>query len=175
MNPAPGPTADANDVPHTPLRPPSQVMRLARMGTFHPTRVSFVRTLVRRMARERWHIERERFDLDADGFGDIVYRVVTPAGTLRFVAFSNHLDPSERTDRVIATQWNATFVLTAAEVDDALLAKYRANVPLQEAGRCHPFDLVLSRANRSVRLFEHVVECLAHGRQPAFAKLAEVG
>ena len=150
-------------------------MRLARMGAFHPTRVSFVRTLVRRMARERWRIERERFDLDANGYGDVVYRVVTPAGTLRFVAFSNWLDPSERTDRVIATQWDTTFVLTAAEVDDALLASYRANIPRQEAGRCHPFDLVLSRANKSVRLFEHVVECLADGRQPAFAKVAEVG
>ena len=163
------------DIPHTLLRPPSKVMRLARMGAFHPTRVSFVRTLVRRMARERWRIERERFDLDPDGYGDVVYRVVTPAGTLRFVAFSSWLDPSERTDRVIATQWDSTFVLAAAEVDDALLADYRQNIPLQEAGRCHPFDLVLSRANRSVRLFEHVVECLADGRQPAFAKLAEVG
>ena len=150
-------------------------MRLARMGAFHPTRVSFVRTLVRRMAREQWRIERERFDLDADGYGDIVYRVVTPTGTLRFVAFSNWLDPSDRTDRVIATQWDSTFVLTSAEVDDALIANYRKNIPLQEAGRCHPFDLVLSRANRSVRLFEHTVDCLANGRQPAFAKLAEVG
>ena len=145
------------------------------MGAFHPTRVSFVRTLVRRMARERWRIERERFDLDAGGYGDVVYRVATPCGTLRFVAFSSYLDPSERTDRVIATQWDATFVLTAAEVDDALLESYRANIPLQEAGRCHPFDLVLSRANKSVRLFEHVAECLADGRQPAFARLAEVG
>ena len=145
------------------------------MGAFHPSRVSFVRTLVRRMARERWRIERERFDLDADGYGDVVYRVATPAGTLRFVAFSNHLDPSERTDRVIATQWDSTFVLTAADVDDALIEEYRANIPLQEAGRCHAFDLVLSRANKSVRLFEHVVACLADGRQPAFAKIAEVG
>ena len=163
------------DIPHALLRPPSKVMRLARMGAFHPTRVSFVRTLVRRMARERWRIERERFDLDADGYGEIVYRVTTPAGVLRFVAFSSYLDPSERTDRVIATQWDTTFVLTAAEVDDTLLASYRANIPLQEAGRCHPFDLVLSRANKSVRLFQHVVECLASGRQPTFAKVAEVG
>ena len=175
MKPASDPGGGERGVAHVPLRPPSKVMRLARMGAFHPTRVSFVRTLVRRMARERWRFERERFDLDANGYGDVVYRVVTPAGTLRFVAFSNWLDPSERTDRVIATQWDSTFVLTAAEVDDALLADYRKNVPLQEAGRCHPFDLVLSRANRSVRLFEHVVECLADGRQPAFAKLAEVG
>ena len=167
--------AGPDEFPHTPLRPPSKVMRLARMGAFHPTRVSFVRTLVRRMARERWRIERERFELDADGYGEIVYRVATPDGVLRFVAFSRYLDPSKRTDRVIATQWDTTFVLTAAEVDDALLADYRRNIPLQEAGRCHPFDLVLSRANRSVRLFEHVVECLASARQPAFAKIAEVG
>ena len=167
--------ASSDEIPHTPLRPASKVMRLARMGAFHPTRVSFVRTLVRRMARERWRIERERFDLDADGYGEIVYRVTTPTGVLRFVAFSSYLDPSERTDRVIATQWDTTFVLTAAEVDDTLLANYRANIPLQEAGRCHPFDLVLSRANKSVRLFRHVVECLASGRQPTFAKVAEVG
>ena len=175
MKLAPETATGANHIPNAPLRPPSRVMRLARMGAFHPTRVSFVRTLIRRMARERWRIERERFHLDADGYGDIVYRVVTPAETLRFVAFSNWLDPSDRTDRVIATQWDSTFVLTSAEVDDALIADYRKNVPLQEAGRCHPFDLVLSRANRSVRLFEHAVECLADGRQPAFSKLAEVG
>ncbi len=173
--PSSGPAGGADHIPHAPLRPPSTVMRLARMGAFHPTRVSFVRTLVRRMARERWRIERERFNLDAQGYGDVVYRVVTPAGTLRFVAFSNRLDPRERTDRVIATRWDTTFVLTASRVDEALLADYRENVPLQEAGRCHPFDLVLSRANRSVRLFEHVVDCLADGRQPAFTRLAEVG
>ena len=166
---------ESGELPHTPLRRPSKVMRLARMGAFHPTRVSFVRTLVRRMARERWRIERERFDVDADGYGDVVYRVVTPAGTLRFVAFSTWLNPSERTDRVIATRWDSTFVLTAAEVDDALVADYRQNIPLQEAGRCHPFDLVLSRANRSVRLFEHVVQCLSDGRQPAYVTLAGVG
>ena len=145
------------------------------MGAFHATRVSFARTLVRRMARERWRIGRERFDLDAGGYGEIVYRIATPAGELRFAAFSNPLDPSERTDRVIATRWDTTFVLTAAKVDEALLARYRENVPLQEAGRCHPFDLVLSRANKSMRLFEHTVDCLAHGRQPEFARLAEVG
>ena len=76
---------------------------------------------------------------------------------------------------MIATRWDTTFVLTGARVDDALLAHYRANVPLQEAGRCHPFDLVLSRANRSMRLFEQAVECLAQGDQPGFASIAEVG
>jgi hypothetical protein len=48
-------------------------------------------------------------------------------------------------------------------------------VPKQEAGRLGPGELVLSRANRSVRLFDHVVERLAEGRQPDPGRLAEVG
>ena len=80
---------DVHSIPHAALRPASAVMRLERMGTFHATRVSFARTLIRRMARERWRIERERFDLDANGHGEVVYRIETPAGELRFVAFSN--------------------------------------------------------------------------------------
>ena len=44
------------------LRPPEAVMRLERMGSFHPTRLSFMRVLLRRIAREGWAIERERFE-----------------------------------------------------------------------------------------------------------------
>lgn len=36
-------------------------------------------------------------------------------------------------------------------------------------------ELTLSRANRSVRLFEHVVDSLAAGRQPDPVKVDEVG
>ncbi len=48
-------------------------------------------------------------------------------------------------------------------------------VPLQEAGRCQASELVLSRANRSVRLFDHVVEQLSQGRQPDRDRLAATG
>ena len=33
-------------------RPPEQVMRLARLGSAHPTRLSFLRVLLRRMQAE---------------------------------------------------------------------------------------------------------------------------
>ena len=46
------------------------------------------------------------------------------------------------------------------------LAKAKANVPLQEAGRNPNNVLVLARANKSVRVFEHIVEALARGEQP---------
>ena len=52
-----------------PLRPPSQVMRLARMGCFHQTRLSFMRALLRDLKRERWKFARESWRVDARGEG----------------------------------------------------------------------------------------------------------
>ncbi len=150
-------------------------MDLVRLGSLFATRVSFTRTLVRRMAREGWRISCPRFQVDARGVGQAVFAVDTPAGRLGFVAFCEHLEPRERTDRVIATRWDATFALLEGDPDADTVARLAAHVPRQEAGRVSPRELVLSRANRSVRLFEHVVDALAAGRQPEPAQLARVG
>ncbi len=48
-------------------------------------------------------------------------------------------------------------------------------MPLQEAGRISERELVLSRANRSVRLWSHVVDALAEGRQPDSEMIEDVG
>ncbi len=145
------------------------------MGSFHPTRLSFARALVRRMAREDWTVCRQRFDLDDTGTGTAIYRVATPLRPIWFVVFADHLDPADRTDRVIAEKWDATFTLTEAEPDTETLARLAAAVPRQEAGRCSERELVLSRANKSVRLFDHVADRLAAGRQPDRNRLLEVG
>jgi hypothetical protein len=150
-------------------------MRLDRVGSFHPTSISFTRTLLRRMAREVWRFEQVRFDLDDAGIGTAVYRVETPDAPVWFVVFADHLDPADRTDRVIAEKWDATFTLTTREPDAAALVRLAANIPLQEVGRCSSSEMVLSRANKSVRLFDHVVEALAGGRQPDRAKILDVG
>jgi hypothetical protein len=168
------PNADPN-IPQVPLRTAPMVMRLARVGSFHPTRISFTRTLVRRMARERWQLSRTRFDLDDTGVGTAVYRIDTSQAPVWFVVFAEHLEPADRTDRVIAEKWDVTFTLTTSEPDATEIGRLRANVPLQEAGRCSSRELVLSRANKSLRLFDHVVESLAGGRQPERDKLLEVG
>ncbi|MGI9302175.1 MAG: hypothetical protein ACR2RB_05625 [Gammaproteobacteria bacterium] len=157
------------------MRPPAKVMRLPRLGAFHQTRLSFSRSLIRTMIREQWRIERPVFDLDAQGFGTVVYQVHTPRGRYGFVAFSDHLDPQNRTDRVIAERWDATFALIEGDATPARVADLRANIPKQEAGRCCAGDIVLSRANRSVRMFEHVVDQLAAGRQPDRHEVIKVG
>ncbi len=157
------------------LREPAKVMRLERMGSFHQTRLSFMRVLLRRLDRERWSIERSSWRIGATGEGVAVYRARGPQSIYSLVCFAHHLEPEERTDRVIAERWDATFTLMDGEPSEADLERLAANVPLQEAGRCSERELVLSRANKSVRLFEHVVERLAAGNQPDADQIETVG
>jgi len=156
-------------------RPPSEVMRLDRMGCSHPTRLSFLRQLLRRITAEGWRFDRPVWDMDARGVGRAVYRMTGPEGALCLVAFGHDLPADQRSDRVIATAWDATFALFDGTPDAADLDRLGANVPLQEAGRVTPRELSLSRANRSVRLFNHTVERLAAGAQPDARMLRETG
>ncbi|MEB8387381.1 hypothetical protein OO012_09085 [Rhodobacteraceae bacterium KMM 6894] len=157
------------------LRPPETVMTLARMGSFHQSRLSFMRILLRRIKYESWTFSRPRFDIDARGVGVAVYTAHTPHRAYSLVAFANDLAPDKRSDRVIATEWDATFTLFDGIPTDADITRLRANVPLQEAGRVTEQELSLSRANRSVRLWDHVVATLAAGHQPDVVKCADVG
>jgi hypothetical protein len=158
-----------------PLRPAQQVMQIERLGAMHQSRLSFMRSLVRRIMRERWHISLAKCDLDADGYGTVVYHVKTANRLYSFVLFSNYLAPEDRNDRVIASKWDLTMALVDGEVDDAYLAQLSENVPKQEAGRVDARVFVLSRANRSARNFEYMVDALARGEQPSVEKISQVG
>ncbi|HIG66338.1 MAG TPA: hypothetical protein EYQ44_00650 [Porticoccaceae bacterium] len=158
-----------------PMRPASQVMQLERLGSFHQSRLSFMRTLVRRMVVENWQVSSSVFDLDEQGYGTVVYQIEAKYGTFSYVLFSHYLDPENRNDRVIADQWDLTMALCEGTVDTEQLDFLRHNVPKQEAGRVDSRVLVLSRANRSGRTFEYVINELASGRQPNVDVIAEVG
>lgn len=157
------------------LRDPDVVMRLSRMGSAHPMRLSFLRVLLRRLKAEGWRFDRPLWDIDARGVGRAVYRARGPERTYCLVAFAHDLPDDMRSDRVIATAWDATFALVDGEPTAADLDRLAANVPMQEAGRITAKELSLSRANRSVRLFSHVVDRLAGGRQPDLAEIDAVG
>lgn len=168
-------TFDPNPETENFRRRPAEVMTLARMGSAHPTRLSFLRHLLRRMTGGEWRFERSVWQMDDKGVGRAVYRAIGPDRTYSLVAFAHDLPPEMRSDRVIATAWDATFTLFDGTPDDADLNRLEANVPLQEAGRISQRELSLSRANRSVRLFTHVVDCLAAGHQPDMAEIDAVG
>jgi hypothetical protein len=156
-------------------RPPGVVMRLARMGSFHQTRLSFMRALLRRLKRESWTFRRNLWALDDNGFGRAVYTVYGPERAYSLVAFSHYLADEMRSDRVIATAWDATFALFDGVPGEDDLDRLAQNVPRQEAGRISDSELSLSRANKSVRLWKHVVDRLAAGEQPDRDQLEAVG
>ncbi len=156
-------------------RPPEVVMRLARMGSFHQTRLSFMRTLLRRLKHEKWKFKRNLWALDDQGFGTAIYTVYGPDRCYSLVAFSHHLIDDLRSDRVIATAWDATFTLYDGIPTEADLERLRQNVPKQEAGRISDSELCLSRANRSVRLWQQVIDNLSLGKQPDRELLEAVG
>ncbi len=157
------------------MRPPDQVMSLDRMGASFQTRLSFMRNLVRKMAREQWRFECLRFNINELGYGHSVYAVHTPERTYSLVAFTNEITPEQRSDRVVAEAWDATFNLFDGVPTEADIQRLAKNTPKQEAGRYQSSELVLARANKSVRLFEHVVSCLAAGKQPDIDTVAPVG
>jgi hypothetical protein len=156
-------------------RDPALVMKLDRLGSIHQCRLSFMRILTRRMKQENWTFTRPVFEIDDKGVGHAVYTATGPERAYSLVAFAHDLPAEQRSDRVIATAWDATFTLfdgvpTAAEIEQ--LSK---NIPLQEAGRVSVSSLSVSRANRSVRLWEHMVSALASGQQPDREMVDKVG
>lgn len=157
------------------LREPATVMRLARLGSLHQCRLSFMRQLTRRMAREKWSFSRRAFDIDDHGVGYAVYRAQGPERVYSLVAFAHDLPPEQRSDRVIAEAWDATFTLFDGVPTDQDIERLSRNVPVQEAGRISETELSLSRANRSCRLWRHVVDQLAQGKQPEPDQIASVG
>lgn len=155
-----------SDVPAVDLRAPDHVMRLRRMGASFPTRLSFLRTLLRRLAAEAAEVSRPVWAINDQGFGHAVYSVNLGGYTYSLVAVSTDLPPEMRTDRVIATAWDTAYVLYDGVPSPDEIARIVAAAPKQEASRYTERDLVLSRANKSVRLFAHVVEALRNGQQP---------
>ncbi len=150
-------------------------MKLARLGCFHQTRLSFMRVLLRRLAREKWSFARTAWNIDAKGEGHAVYEISGNGRIYSLVAFGKEIDPAKRTDRVIADEWDSTFALHDGRVSKTDIERLSRNIPKQEAGRFSAAEIVLARANKSVRLFELVTARLAEGRQPTEAELDEVG
>src|SRR5690242_390813 len=75
------------------LRPAARVMDLERLGSHFQSRLSFVRSSMRRMMNEQWRIQRTCFDLDAEGFGTAIYRIDTASAHYHCVIFSMYLPP----------------------------------------------------------------------------------
>ena len=153
----------------------SDIMTLDKMGSRYPSRLSFSRSMLRRLFFDNWKISKSKFDLDDNGYGTVVYEITINNNIYSLVCFSQHLDSADRSDRVIAEKWDTAYSLINGKLDDQELDRLRKNVPLQESGRNSSKELILSRANKSVRLFEYVADCLSNGIQPDINEINKVG
>ena len=155
------------------LREPSIVMKLSKLGSFHQSKLSFLRSFLNEF--KDWKYSRDLFDLDTNGFGRAVYSFQKNKRIYSLVCFANKIQDEDRSDRVIATKWDAAFTLHDGVPTKMDLDRLSNNVPKQEVGRVSYKELTLSRANKSLRVFEHVVESLSNGSQPDKKILSDVG
>ena len=155
------------------LRDPKEVMKLSRLGSFHQSKLSFLRSFLREF--KNWDYKRDLLDLDENGFGIVIYSFRKEKRIYSLICFANKITDQERSDRVIATKWDAAFTLFDGIPTKQDIERLKKNVPKQEVGRMSYKELTLSRANKSVRIFNYVAECLSKGQQPDKKKLAEVG
>jgi len=155
------------------LRDPKNLMKLSKLGSFHQSKLSFLRSFLNEF--KHWKYNRDLFQLDEQGYGKAVYSFSKNKRTYSLICFANQIKDDERSDRVIATKWDAAFTLYDGIPSKQDLDRLLNNVPKQEVGRLSYKELTLSRANKSVRLFEHVIKSLANGKQPDIKILSSVG
>tara|TARA_B100001057_G_scaffold440095_1_gene473771 strand:+ start:975 stop:2636 length:1662 start_codon:yes stop_codon:yes gene_type:complete len=155
------------------LRNPNTIMKLSRLGSFHQSRLSFLRSFLNEF--KDWQYSRDLFDLNSKGYGTAVYSFKKKDRVYSLICFANKIDDDERSDRVIATKWDAAFTLHDGVPLKEDIERLRNEVPKQEVGRLSYKELTLSRANKSVRVFNNVVESLSSGHQPNLDLLEKVG
>ena len=155
------------------LRNPNVVMKLSRLGSFHQSKLSFLRSFLKEF--KDWEYKRDLFELNEFGYGTVVYSFKKDFRVYSLICFANKLNEKERSDRVIATKWDAAFVLYDGVPSKKDIDRLKKEVPKQEVGRLSYKELTLSRANKSVRVFDHVVKRLSEGNQPDIDLLSKVG
>ena len=155
------------------LRDPNTIMKLSRLGSFHQSKLSFLRSFLDEF--KDWEYKKDLFDLDKNGHGIAIYSFKKKDRVYSLVCFANKINDEERSDRVIATKWDAAFTLHDGVPTKQDIERLKNEVPKQEVGRLSYKELTLSRANKSVRLFNHVVESLSKGFQPDLDQLKKVG
>lgn len=155
-------------------RPAEKVMQPQSLSAIQPCRLSGTRALMNRMIRERWDIRVERFDVDANAQGTVVYSIKTPSREFSFIGFSRPPSRTARTGRIIGRAWDMMGTLNEGPASEADIEAAREELPKLYSGRATQNALIWCRSNRSMRIFDQTLAALAEGRQPNVDELAQV-
>ena len=158
-----------------PLRHPANVMKLDRLGSFHQTRLSFSRQLIEELISNNWKTKIIKWNINSIGTGNAVIKISSKQRIYSLVVFCHQINDDERSDRVIAEKWDMTFSLFLGIPSKEELDEMSKNLKIQELGRHLPKQLTLSRANKSVRVFNSVLNNLSEGKQPNKKMINNIG
>ncbi|WP_449281900.1 hypothetical protein [Leucobacter sp.] len=154
---------------------PDRIMDPRSLGAMQPNRLSASRSFLAKMLREGWRIDRDELRLDARGNGSARYTITTPRGSITFAAWLREPRGANRTGRIIGTSWDMMGTLIDGIATDAQIGASEAELPKLYEGRAPEGTLIWMRSNQSLRLFRHVRDSLASGRQPDAAEVKRVG
>jgi hypothetical protein len=150
-------------------------MKLDRLGSFHQTRLSFSRQLIDELISNNWKTEIIKWNINSIGTGNAVIKISSKQRIYSLVVFCHQINDDERSDRVIAEKWDMTFSLFLGIPSKEELDEMSKNLKIQELGRHLPKQLTLSRANKSVRVFNSVLNNLSEGKQPDKKMINNIG
>ena len=158
-----------------PVRHPADVMKLDRLGSFHQTRLSFSRQLIDELISNNWKTEIIKWNINSLSIGNAVIKISSKQKIYSLVVFCHQINDDERSDRVIAEKWDMTFSLFLGIPSKEELDEMSKNLKIQELGRHLPKQLTLSRANKSVRIFNSIMNDLSVGKQPDKKMINNIG
>jgi len=158
-----------------PVRHPADVMKLDRLGSFHQTRLSFSRQLIDELISNNWKTEIIKWNINSLSIGNAVIKISSKQKIYSLIVFCHQINDDERSDRVIAEKWDMTFSLFLGIPSKEELDEMSKNLKIQELGRHLPKQLTLSRANKSVRIFNSILNDLSVGKQPDKKMINNIG
>ena len=82
------------------LRDPNTIMKLSRLGSFHQSKLSFLRSFLSEF--KDWDYKRDLFNLDQNGYGEAVYSFKKKNRVYSLVCFANEIKDEERSDSLYA-------------------------------------------------------------------------
>ena len=69
------------------LRDPNIIMKLSRLGSFHQSKLSFLRSFLNEF--KDWEYKKDLFNLDNNGYGEVVYSFKKKKRIYLLVCFVN--------------------------------------------------------------------------------------
>ena len=71
------------------LRDPNKIMKLSRLGSFHQSKLSFLRSFLNEF--KDWEYKRDLFNLNENGIGEAVYSFKKNKRVYSLVCFANEI------------------------------------------------------------------------------------